>query len=155
MKKFIATLLLAVVATSAFAAEVPKEIKARYESLTKVLDKLDGKAFESFFSSDFVNVDPKGKESKRADFLKEIGGLFAAGKSATTKETFTSCKSDKGTFAVGCDLTMVMKTKDGGTMNVHEVCTDYWKKAKGSWVIFKTVDTVFDVKETKPAGKKK
>ena len=76
MKKIIAVLLLAVVASSAFAYEVPKEIKARYASLFKVLDKLDGKAFESYFSDDFVSVDPKGKETKRAPYFKELEGLF-------------------------------------------------------------------------------
>ncbi len=161
MKKLLAVLIFTVLTVSAMAADLPKPIAARYKSLMVALDKLDAKAFKGYFTADFVNVDPKGKSVKLAPFLKDINGLFESGKSAKTVEKTLDVKMDGEKVAVNCDVLMTMIAKDGSTLILHEVCTDYWKQVKGQWYIYKTVDTVFDMKsgETKGAkpatGKKK
>ena len=146
MKKLIAILLLSVVAVSAFAADAPKEIEVRYKTLVVALNNLDSKAFKTYFTEDYVSVDPKGKSTKLPEYLKEIDGLFKSGKSAKAVEKTLSTKMVGKNVAVNCDLLMTIATKEGGTTVVHEVCTDYWKKVKGQWRLYKTVDTVFDVK---------
>ena len=147
--------MLTALSVSAFAADLPKEIDARYKTLVVTLNNLDSKAFKTYFTEDYVSVDPKGKTTKLPEFLKEIGGLFKSGKSAKTVEKTLGVKMEGKNVAVNCDLVMNMVTKDGGTTIVHEVCTDYWKKVKSQWLLYKTVDTVFDVKPGKPAPTKK
>ena len=146
--------MLSAVAVSAFATDLPKPIEARYKSLVQVLNKLDAKSFKGYFTDDFVNIDPKGKKDKLPEFLKQIGDLFATGKSATTAEKTLGVKMEGETVAVKCDIVMHMVTKDGGTLLIHEVCTDYWKKVKGNWLIYKTVETTFDVKPGESTGGK-
>ena len=154
MTKILAVIMLFGLMVSAMAAEMPKPVAARYKSLQAALDKLDAKAFKTFFTEDFVNIDPKGKSVNLPQFLEDIGNLLKTAKSAKTAEKTLDVKMDGDKVAVHCDFAMNMITKDGGTMAVHEVCTDYWRKVKGQWYIYKTVDTVFDVKASPPMGGK-
>ena len=130
------------------SADMPKEIKSNYDGVLASLKALDAKKFGAFFSKTFVNVDPKGKKVKLPEYIKSMEELFSAAKSADCKAPKLEGKEEKGTVAVKCDVTMVFTMKDGSKMQIHEVCTDYWHKEKGKWLIYKTVDTVNDTKVT-------
>lgn len=154
MNKLASVLILFVVASSAFAAELPKELQPRYDGLLKSTRALNSKAFHGFFADNFVNVDAAGKETKRGAFFQMVDGMFASAKSATT--AFKCSKSTKtgDTIAVSFDFKLTLQQKAGGSAVAHEVGVDTWKKVGGKWLIVKTVDTAFDVTEKKAAGGK-
>ena len=147
-KLFSMSLALAT-AGAVFAGPVPKEIKSRYTSLHTVIRTLKFEQFEGYFADDFVNIDPAGKSSNRAEFLAGVKPLFKANKSATVSEKLISGKKHDGLVDVATDLVVKLKGS-GGTTVVHEVCIDTWKMVRKQWVMVKTVDTKFDVMMPKP-----
>lgn len=146
------SLLLGVVVSSsiAFAVEdtLPKAIKTQYKAVEKAVNTCNMKAFEKFFTADYVSIDPEGKSTNRADFLKGIGEMLGNYKSGTMKEKFSKVVKKGDTYEVSLTFEGVMSGKNG-KLSIKEVCTDYWRKDKGVWKMFKTVDTAFDMKEIK------
>ena len=150
MKKAI-PVLMATLALASFAlAEdtLPKEIKAQYKAVEKAVNTGNMKAFEKFFTADYISVDPKGEKTKRADFLKGVGEMFTKYPSGTMKEKVSKVVKNGETYEVSLTFEGVISGKSG-KMSMKEVCTDYWRKDGGVWKMFKTVDTVFDMAEVK------
>jgi len=139
-----AAALLALSAFSVAAPEVklPAEIKARYDVLVPAINKGDYKTFQSFFAPTFVNVDPAGKSVKRADFLKEAGGMIKSIQKGDLKEKTFGFKAHGKTISVDFDLAGQITTA-AGVFNFHEVGTDTWAKSKAGWLLVKTVDKTF------------
>ncbi len=146
VKLSLAVAMVALSAVAARAAELPKELAARYDGLTKAIRTCDTKSFDGFFAKDFVNVDPAGKKTPRAEFLKGVGEMFQGAKSCDTKVTFSKVAKQSDTTAVDFDFSFTVKGKLGGDLLAHEVGTDYWKKTGGKWMLVKTVDKTMDVK---------
>jgi hypothetical protein len=102
-----------------------------------------------------VSVDPTGKKSTRAQYMKDVAGLFQGAKSCSTKFTPTKVTKQGDTAAVDFDFVFTVHGTPKGDLSGHEVGTDYWKKLGGKWMEVKTVDKLFDVKpvtaKAKPA----
>ena len=127
---------------------LPKAIKTQYKAVEKAVNTCNMKAFDKFFTADYVSVDPEGKTSDRAIFLKGIGEMLGQYKSGTMKEVVSKVVKRGETYEVSLTFAGVMSGKNG-KLAIKEVCTDYWRKDKGEWKMFKTVDTVFETKEVK------
>lgn len=145
MLKCAAIAAIALVASSAFAADVPAEISARYDDFTKSMTKWDPKAFGTFFAKEFVLIEPNGEKVNRKDFMDMVNGLMEGVTKMEAKEKLLGATMHKGgVVAVKCDMNLTLVKADGN-MLVHEICTDYWKKVNGTWVMIKTLDWVFTV----------
>lgn len=154
MKKLLVITIVGVAASAAFAAPVPKAIKARYSRVESAMRKLDFKAFSEFFADDFTIVDPKGKSSTREEFLKEVEGMFEGSSKANPEVKLISSTTHGEMVDVRFDFTLnlVGKGKNTGTTVMHEVGTDTWKMVGKQWMFVKTVDTKMDV--TMPKAQK-
>lgn len=135
---------LMIVAGIASAGIVPKEIKDRYKSLERVMERVDFKAFSNYFSPNFVSIGPDGSKTSKADFLEQVKPLFDAAKKGVAHEKLHSATTKNGQVSVSFDFTLDL-IGDSGTTKVHEVGVDTWKKEKGRWVLIKTVDKSFSV----------
>lgn len=126
------------------AGQVPQAIKNRYRELERAMNRVDFKAFQTFFAPEFVSVSPEGKTTKREDFFKEIKPLFDGATRAEAKEKLISATTSGGLVKVKFDfqLDLIGKTE---TTRVHEAGVDVWKKIKGKWLFVKTVDSLFTV----------
>lgn len=141
----ISTALLA----SAHAGPVPAHIKARYGAVKKALLAMDVKAFGELFDDSFTTNVKGQKPTSKADFLKQVTGMFADAKHVTCKENLKSATKSGDVIDVSFDFTMTIQQKKGGKLNVHEVGTDSWKQVGGVWKMVKTVDDKFDVTPSK------
>ena len=147
LKRFSTASIVCLVAALSFAS-VPKSWSARYDTLTKTLRSKDLRALKAFFHESFVSVDSKGVKTGRDAFFKELEGLFADATKVTAHEKLYSVKAQGPTTLVSFDLVVKIKKKSG-TTTVHEVGVDYWKKFGKKWLMVKTVDSKFDVTESK------
>ncbi len=154
MKAIVGLLSLFAISPLVHADSVPKEIKARYAELDKVMRKLDFKGFQSFFSKDFVNVDPAGKSVSYNEFMDMVKPMFTGSTKGEPSEKLKSAKVHDGQIDVSFDFIFKLTGKSGA-QTIHEVGVDCWKKVNGKYVMIKTVDTKFDVIAPKAAGTKK
>jgi ketosteroid isomerase-like protein len=146
MRTILALGFLAATVSLARAADLPKELAPRYDGLIKSIQNCDMKAFDAFYSKDYVTIDPAGKKADRAQYMKDVAGLFKGAKSVKTKFTPTKVAKQGDAYAVDFDFTFAVQGKPGGNQAGHEVGTDYWKKVGGKWMEVKTVDKLFEVK---------
>ncbi|MBL8069405.1 MAG: nuclear transport factor 2 family protein [Armatimonadetes bacterium] len=145
MLKFAVMAAILLTTSSTMAAEVPTGIASRYAELSKVFQKWDSKAFASFFAKDFILIDTESKKVNRKEFLQMVDGLMEGVTKIEDHEEFNGVTKLKGgVVAVKCDLKLMIAKPDGN-LSVHEICTDYWKKVSGKWVMVKTIDWVFTV----------
>lgn len=156
MKLMVVT-LVGIAVSAAFAAPVPKAIKARYVKLESVMRKMDNDAFAAFFADDFTSVDPKGKSSTKADLMSQVKGMFDGSSKAIPMVKLLSSTTHGGMVDVKFDFTLklVGKAKNAGTTVMHEIGTDTWKMVGKQWVFIKTVDTMMDVMAPKVVTKAK
>lgn len=145
MKKGLLIPIICLISTTAFADAVPKGIQTRYETLKKTIVALDFKAFSDFFAPNFVNINPDGKSTSRAELLGEIKQMFAGSTKAEPVEKLFSSTTKNGVIDVKFDLLLKLTGKDGVTV-LHEVGTDSWKLVNHKWLMIKTVETKFSVK---------
>lgn len=138
--------------STVLADTVPAPIQARYTALITAAEKVDLKAYGSFFSADYVSVDPSGKSAKRAEYMAGIHELLKGAKKSTIKFHYKGAKTHNGIVEVSFDCTGNIPTASG-TSTFHEIGVDSWKKIGNVWMEIKTVDSVMDVKA--PAAKKK
>jgi ketosteroid isomerase-like protein len=144
LRKTISLALLLGASVITLAADMPKAVKGAYDRVAKAINKCDFKTFKTFFSDDFVMVDPSGKTSKHDEFMASVEPLFKANKSGTSTHKFMGVKEHGGVVDVSFDMKVTLTGKAGKTM-IHEVGVDSWKKVKGQWKMVKTVDKVFDI----------
>ncbi len=130
------------------AGPVPSAIRAQYAFEKASIDKGDLKGWAKVMSEDFVSVDSKGVETKRADELTMVHELFKGAKKSTLDIHL------RGATKHG-DIVEVSFVLDGkivgpaGTTTFKEVGVDSWKKVGKVWLNFRTVDKVFDIKAPK------
>ena len=136
----------------ALAEPVPAPIQARYTAFIKAAEKADLKTFDSFYSADYVSVDPSGKSSSRAEYMTGMHALLKGTKKTRFLLHYKGAKTHNGIVEVSFDCTGSIPTA-AGTTTFHEVGVDSWKKIGSAWMEIKTVDSVMDVKA--PAVKKK
>ncbi|MBS1708695.1 MAG: nuclear transport factor 2 family protein [Armatimonadetes bacterium] len=148
LKRMLTLSVVAAAACLATAADVPKEIKARYDTLNKIIKARDVEGFKTFFAPEFVNIDPKGAKVDRKEFLKMIDGIFDGATKMEGHEKLISATTSKGVVAVKFDFKLTVTNAKGTTL-YHEVGTDYWKKIDGRWVFVKTIDKKFDATPVK------
>lgn len=146
-----ASLLVGCLCCSATADPVPSAIKARYKSLVSVIERVDLKAFDSYFARDYVSIDPAGKSSDRAAYLAGMRELMRGAKRARLNLRCSSAKIHGDTVEVSFDCTGKIVTAKG-TSGFHEAGTDTWKKIGADWKQIKTIDTVMNV--TTPKAKR-
>ena len=141
MSVFALTLSLCSVA---MADTWPAGLQARYDALIASLRNRDLKAYDKFYTADYVSVDPSGKTVKRAEYMAGIGDLMKGAKKFTCGIKYVEVKSHNGIAEVSFDFTGKI-VKPNGTITFHEVGTDSWKKVGKTWMEFKTVDKIMDV----------
>ncbi len=138
--------------STVLADPVPAPIQVRYTALLKAAEKVDLKSYDSFYSADYVSVDPSGKSSDRAAYMAGIRALLKGAKKSTLNIRYKGAKTHNGIVEVSFDCTGSIPTA-AGTTTFHEVGVDSWKKIGNAWMEIKTVDSVMDVKA--PATKTK
>lgn len=147
MKKISLILVLFALSVNVFA-KVPAEWSQRYKGLMKVIESLDFDAFSGYFAPGFVNVDPKGRITKRAEFLNGLRPIFKSAVSAKAREKLSIVVKGKGYTDVHFDFHLEIKS-DESTLLIHEVGYDRWKLIHGKWMMIKTVDKVMTMNEKK------
>ncbi len=147
MKKLSLVLVLLTFSLSAFA-KVPAEWSQRYKGLMKVIESLDFETFSGYFAPEFVNVDTKGKITKRAEFLNGLRPIFKSGVTAKASEKLSKVVKGKGYTDVYFDFHLEIKS-DESTLVIHEVGYDRWKLIHGKWMMTKTVDKVMTMYDKK------
>lgn len=139
-----ASLIIAAFALHAPQASVPAEIKTRYKEIQAAISKCDLVEFQSFFSLEFVSVDPSGTKTSVIDFFDLIRPVFDNSVWAKVSERLISAETSPGSVAVKFEMHIEFNGKDGGMTKIHEIGTDYWRKENGKYVLFKTVDKVME-----------
>ena len=145
-------LIASCLGAAVLAETVPAPIQTRYTSLLKAAEKADFKTYASFFSADYVSVDPSGKSSDLAEYMTGIHELLKGSKKSTIKIHFKGAKIHNGIVEVSFECIGSIPSA-AGTTTFHEVGVDSWKKVENAWMEIKTVDSVMDVKA--PAVRKK
>jgi hypothetical protein len=132
----------------AVAETLPAGLQARYAALISSLNSRDLKAYDKFYTADYISVDPSGKSVKRAEYMAGIADLMKGASKFTSGIKYAGVKSHNGIVEVSFDFTGKI-VKPNGTITFHEVGMDSWKKVGKTWMEFKTVDKVMDVKGPK------
>ena len=147
MKTFFSAAIVLSAASIGFAGPVPKAIRAQYATLLKAIKAKDTATFKAAFSSDFVNVGPDKKSQNRDEFFKGIDELFNGSSKIDANLKLKSATKRGNDVDVSVDFKLGIHYKPKGMKRAHEVCVDTWRKVDGKWVMVKTVDSLFDVKE--------
>ena len=136
--KSIAVVVLCPLSLTAFATELPKELKARYAWEKKVIEARDLNAFKMMISKDYVSIGPDGSKSTAEQMLAAVAPMFKATK-ISMKENFPKVVKKGANYDVSYDAELQMTYKDGKSELYKEVGIDTWKKINNEWLIVKSV----------------
>lgn len=144
LRMVVASLATGILATAALADPLPKGLSDAYKSVNAAVAKLDFKAFSSHFHPDFVLIDPKGQETKRADFMSMIKPMFEGHASAKANTKIMSVHV-LGDYAEVKFVMQMELTSKQGTMKLREEGTDSLVMHKGKWMLYRTVQDKFSM----------
>lgn len=144
--------MAALIVLAAIADPIPPALQSRYIKLIAAFEKCDLKAYDAFYSKDYISVDPAGKTENRKEYMAGMNELMKGAKKAAIKIRYTGASTRKGVVDVSFDCTGKIISLIG-TTTFHEIGTDSWKKVGKIWMEIKTVDKVFDVKSPKSIQK--
>ena len=141
-----AVAILGFLSLSAFASELPKELKERYDLENKATESRDLNGFKKMLSKDFINVGPDGKKANLKQWSADIAPLFKAKKIAV-KETFPKFVKKGASYEVWYDIELRLTYMDGKSEFYKETGVDTWKKLNNEWL---TVKSVVKIAKTTP-----
>ncbi|MBS1707311.1 MAG: nuclear transport factor 2 family protein [Armatimonadetes bacterium] len=140
---------LAVVVTLAGPSDTDmKEWQARYAKIDKLYSSKDTKTLASYLTDDFVYVSKAGKKIDRKTIVAGFGD-FAKIKKITCTQKVTKVEAKGQAVDVTFDSQMTLDNGPGQKALLHSIAIDSWKKVKGEWKNFKTVEKLNEQKTIK------
>lgn len=140
MKRPQLAVLIALAASMASAAPVPREWRSRYDGLERVFSTKDIAAIDALLAKNLVWVQWDGTRKNRAETLREFEAMFKSDK-VVVREKLLGVTKRGNVVDVSCEVFAIMSSSGRPDARMHSWCVDTWQKQAGRWRLVKTVDS--------------